>query len=130
MNTTMNGGNLMALSSRAARLEEAACRRLGMDSQDIIMLLFESGCELAERFTSGGVLTRLSAKEVMASNEYWFFWSKHFVRVLEVWLCRGNETSESLLAMLRLARGPHLDTMALIEREMEAKRKNQHEKLL
>lgn len=109
--------------SRAERCQTVACERLRISEDELMMLLFDSGCELIERFCK-----RLPApsifppSEFTASNEYWYWWTKQFILIVEIWLTRRESSLDSLKGVLRLARGPLPGPLKIIEAEIILKK--------
>ncbi len=109
--------------SRAMYIKKAVCRRLKISSEEFDMLVFEAGCDLAERYCAKETSPSwLTCRDLTSSNQYWYWWSKHFFLILKTWLARGDGTMRTLNIMLGLVRGPLPVNLQNIEQEINTKK--------
>lgn len=128
--------------TRANKIEAAICERLDMTSEAYMMLFFESGCQMAERFVkeidqaesqmperldkdTARNVHGLTDKQLMGSNVFWYWWAKNFMQSCEIVLRTRYKELRVLNRLLETSPWPSVTTYGKIAMELNFKNKAQ-----
>lgn len=106
--------------NRANSIEAAICKRVGISSEDYLMLFFESGCQAAERC---GQIDEHSHRRVMTSNIFWYWWAQRFMRSCEAFMLTFSPLRSALTRKLENNPPPHEEIKKQIAIELTNKQK-------